>query len=303
MCRLTRRQVQAAQRRLDARRRRRSRRDRPLAVESPRQVERAFERAILRMRAELWRMIDSRLMPALKASERSDSWRQDDLAKVVSVLAAMRKRMRSVFPTDELRRVTERYAAETDKRHRAAFYRQLSDIIGVDVLAVEPWHKVTLRSWSREATGLIQSVRDSAIPAMRKEIEATFATGLRHEELRKRWIQRGLPLDFGTLEGRAKVIARDQINKLNGQLTQARQEGIGIRSYTWRTSGDHRVRDEHVALAGTVHSWDNPPSEGHPGHAVQCRCTAEAVINVAEIAAAQNLLPVRAADLDLLEAA
>jgi SPP1 gp7 family putative phage head morphogenesis protein len=70
---------------------------------------------------------------------------------------------------------------------------------------------------------------------------------------------------------RAKLIAKDQVNKFYGELNRERQRGLGIRKATWRTAADNRVRDEHEALNGTVYDLDNPP-EGGPGQPVGCRC-------------------------------
>ena len=107
----------------------------------------------------------------------------------------------------------------------------------------------------------------------------------RAEVIAKRWRERGLPLKFGTIEGRAKVIARDQVGKLNGQLTQARQQALGITEYVWRTSRDQRVRDAHADRDGRRFRWSTAPADGHPGHPVQCRCVAEGVIDLDQIAA------------------
>lgn len=74
---------------------------------------------------------------------------------------------------------------------------------------------------------------------------------------------------------RAKFIARDQMNKLNADLAQARQKALGIESYIWRTAKDARVGDDHKPLEGKVFRWDKPPSTGHPGQRPNCRCVAE----------------------------
>jgi SPP1 gp7 family putative phage head morphogenesis protein len=82
-------------------------------------------------------------------------------------------------------------------------------------------------------------------------------------------------------DSRAKLIARDQVAKLNGSLTQERQQDIGVDSYVWRTVGDERVRDTHAEVDGETFSWDSPPSEtdgNHPGEDYQCRCWAEPVL-------------------------
>lgn len=75
-------------------------------------------------------------------------------------------------------------------------------------------------------------------------------------------------------EQRAKLIATDQVAKINSRFTQIRQQNLGITHYTWSTSRDERVRHEHRLRDGQLFAWDSPPSDGHPGMAVRCRCVA-----------------------------
>lgn len=94
----------------------------------------------------------------------------------------------------------------------------------------------------------------------------------------------------------ARVIARDQTNKLSGNVSQAMQAAAGVYRYTWRTVGDERVRGNptglypdalpsHWELDGQVFAWDSPPEvgpyfrRGHPGSAIQCRCYAEPIFD------------------------
>lgn len=78
----------------------------------------------------------------------------------------------------------------------------------------------------------------------------------------------------GVTKNRAKLIARDQLGKINSRLSQIRQQSLGITHYFWSTSHDERVRDRHRRWDGDLIAWDNPPIDGHPGQAIQCRCTA-----------------------------
>ena len=74
-------------------------------------------------------------------------------------------------------------------------------------------------------------------------------------------------------------IVRDQSNKFNGELTQVRQQQLGIGSYEWSTSDDERVRPTHRDKEGKPFEWANPPLDtGHPGNDVQCRCLALAIV-------------------------
>ena len=78
----------------------------------------------------------------------------------------------------------------------------------------------------------------------------------------------------GVTQNRARLIARDQLGKINSRLSQVRQQALGITHYTWSTSLDERVRKKHDNREGDMIAWDNPPSDGHPGQPIQCRCTA-----------------------------
>ncbi len=98
--------------------------------------------------------------------------------------------------------------------------------------------------------------------------------GLAVDELKAKLLARG-----DVSESRAELIARDQTLKLNGSLTEIRQTNAGVTSYTWSTSNDERVREEHAVLEGQVFSWDAAPAVGHPGEDFQCRCVALPVID------------------------
>ena len=106
--------------------------------------------------------------------------------------------------------------------------------------------------------------------------------GVRVEELQAKLLERG-----NVSESRAELIARDQTLKTLGGINEVRQREAGVNSYTWSTSNDERVREEHQELEGQVFSWDSPPEPGHPGEPIQCRCIAIPVID--ELADLDNL--------------
>lgn len=73
---------------------------------------------------------------------------------------------------------------------------------------------------------------------------------------------------------RAKIIGRDQTEKFNGDATEERNIKVGVDLYGWNTQGDSKVRPDHRERNGKIFSWKKPPSDGHPGEAVECRCWA-----------------------------
>jgi SPP1 gp7 family putative phage head morphogenesis protein len=87
-----------------------------------------------------------------------------------------------------------------------------------------------------------------------------------------------LQKEFDFTRARSELIARDQVLKLNGDLTAEAHRQAGIEEYTWSTSKDQSVRDRHADLEGTRQRWDDPPvmndqgETGHPGDDYECRC-------------------------------
>jgi SPP1 gp7 family putative phage head morphogenesis protein len=132
---------------------------------------------------------------------------------------------------------------------------------------------------ARDARAVSISLVETAARDYAAQVRAIFSDpakplGRRVENLRDDLIERG-----NVSESRAELIARDQTLKLNGAINKARQESVGVERYTWSTSGDERVRDEHAALDRETFSWGSPPSVGHPGEDIQCRCIALPIID------------------------
>lgn len=80
---------------------------------------------------------------------------------------------------------------------------------------------------------------------------------------------------FGFAKRRAELIARDQLGKLNGQVSVARQRAIGLTRFRWRSVRDKRVRPEHRLRDGQIYSYSSPPAGELPGEPVLCRCYPE----------------------------
>lgn len=124
---------------------------------------------------------------------------------------------------------------------------------------------------------LIKSIPTKYLDSVKSRVYESTSEGLRWEEIVEK-IQ-----DIGSVtESRAKLIARDQVSKMNGSFNEARQTSLGIDKYIWQTSGDERVRDTHADNDGKIFNWDDPPSTGHPGEDINCRCVALPYFNLDE---------------------
>lgn len=97
---------------------------------------------------------------------------------------------------------------------------------------------------------------------------------------------------------RARMIARHQTSVINSAVNQARQTAIGIEEYYWSSSNDERTvgnpgghyphgnkthgnhwERDYRHNGGKAYRWDEPFEDGHPGHAINCRCVSLAKLD------------------------
>lgn len=126
----------------------------------------------------------------------------------------------------------------------------------------------------RQNVALISNVNAD----MKNRVEQIIFDGLANRR-NKKYITDELAKALGITKRRARNIAGDQTHKLNIALNQFRNEQLGIRQYRWSTRLDNAVRPAHRAREGKVFRWDQPPSDGHPGFPINCRCSADSILD------------------------
>lgn len=170
-------------------------------------------------------------------------------------------------------------AIRTSKWSRVQFARQVKASLGIDLPAGDPDMAALFADFRARNVALIRSLAADKVARAHKVLtEAGSST--RVEDLAKM-----LRAETGATASRAALIARDQVLKLNGEVTQARHVAAGVTEYVWRTSRDERVRAAHRELDGTRQRYGEPPvvdprtgRREPPGRDFQCRCTAEPII-------------------------
>ena len=133
--------------------------------------------------------------------------------------------------------------------------------------------------WVRENLDLIGSLEAETLRKLRDELTRLIADGVPEDEIEERLIA-FLNKQVEVETNRAVLIGSDQVGKLNGRLMEYWQRSAGIEEYRWQTMMDDRVRPAHADRQGLIFSWDKPPSDGHPGMAIRCRCVADPVIDL-----------------------
>lgn len=266
--------VAAARRRLKLRRPRRW----LLPLGQERQFYRDLAAMIMRAEARVLALLPRLARELVRARKRQPG--ADSVADADVDVQSIGERIRDAFPAARGREIAAEVAAGTSSFNKAQFRQVVQSVVGVQPLVAEPWLGEALRAGTREMRKLITSIPQRLETEVEGLFMAAMRTGVRAEALEEE-VEAMLKADirgrFDVARSRAKLIARDQVSKLNGNLTRLRQQGLGLDRYIWRTSRDERVREEHAEREGQVYSWGDPPEDGHPGEPIQCRCTAEAV--------------------------
>ena len=178
-------------------------------------------------------------------------------------------------------RVTEDLSREIEKKIKAGrpgtpggLRIGISELVGKAVTAEgRALQTLIEQSFIAQNVGLISSIAEQYHDRVANIIWSALREGKSTKELSEE-----LQNAFNITRNRARLIARDQVGKLYGQLNQARQTSVGIKQFIWRTVRDDRVRDEHRALEGKRFSWAEGANGLFPGQDYQCRCYAEPVL-------------------------
>lgn len=200
-----------------------------------------------------------------------------DAFTITDVVAALRGRFTQVISFTEAR-VDSLFHGEA-RRHDEKWIDQVNRVIGVDLKAVVTSAQIepAIQLATQANVALIKGLTDEVAKRVEVSVIDLVSRGASNKEIAKTLSDIG-----GFSKARAKLIAVDQASSFNATLNQIRQREAGVTSYIWSTSRDKRVRPAHRAREGQTFRWDSPPSDGHPGRAVRCRCVARPILDLTE---------------------
>ena len=165
-----------------------------------------------------------------------------------------------------------------EKLSIAEWKREVKRTIGIDILEdyyKGEFYRQNLDLWVKDNVNLIKTRPQETLGKMMNIVNDGFMQGQTTDEIAQK-----ISKAYGYDAYWAKFLARDQMAKLNAEITQRAQQDAGITRYEWSTSDDSRVRKSHAELDGKIFSWDDPPvvdatgRRCHPGQDYQCRCVA-----------------------------
>lgn len=251
---------------------------RPRKILHPTMLEREYEKELTRFIAKAIDLVDKLLVPKLAslardvAKERGvklDAYSDD----VANIMASVNLEFEKEYSKKDIEALARKTGKSVDYWNERQVSNSLKSVVSFDVFGKERWLDSRLTAFAAENANLITSLKGDFFQDVQGKALRALGDGTRWENIADE-----IRDSYGVSQSRANLIARDQVGKLQSQLTQLRQRDIGVEKYIWRTAGDGRVRESHQANANEEFEWTKPPPTGHPGEDYQCRCYAEPVL-------------------------
>lgn len=151
----------------------------------------------------------------------------------------------------------------------------------------EPWVSEALDEWTQTNLRLVKSLSGEYLVRMETLALEALQTGKRPEDL----LVDVLRLNKNLTVNRARLIATDQLGKLNGLMNKTRSLACGMNTFEWLSASDERVRPSHREANRKIGTYDNSsiwlvhgepvPRNGQgddsfPGLPIRCRCVGAA---------------------------
>jgi uncharacterized protein with gpF-like domain len=213
-------------------------------------------------------------------------------ARFEGIMDALLARWEGRFAA-EAEAAAREYLERLGRSSRRQFLAGLRDALGVAV-AMDldgPVQMAALERGVREAVSLIRTIPEDLLGRVR---EAVLGGVSRGRDLGR--IEADLSEGYGITARRARMIARDQCNKVNAELAAANAREAGLTRGEWRHNAASKVaRETHMEMDGREFDLSEglyDPAEGRnvmPGELVNCQCTFCPVVPSWEELAAMGL--------------
>lgn len=219
-----------------------------------------------------------------KISNRVD----DEASELKTALGKVRVTFDKRYKNKDYESVAERAANNVNRISSANNVILFRALANIQPTQFEPWLNSEINLFVNQNVSLIKTLPGETFADIEQMLYREGRRGLSPAKLKQQIIER-----FDATDNQAALIARDQVNKFNGSLTELRQTKAGVKEYWWLTAQDGRVRSlsnsggysDHASLSNTKQRWDKPPQtvfkgkrageRHHPGSDIGgCRCQA-----------------------------
>lgn len=243
--------------------RKKGRKAKPKAVKVNRRVELFYTRQLLEVSKFCQEQTKDFVLPTV-GQNIGDGW-------VTDLFAALREKMIK-YTIEVSRPLAAKVVMDTSKEVDKQIASHTKSILGVDLT---PFYRASdiqdeVNNQVEANVALIKSIPSQYTDKLEALVMNALQTGQTNEDLAQEIKKLGHSTD-----NRARLIAADQMGKINGAINKKRQESMGVETYDYLTANDgDRVRPLCRSHHGKTFRWDTPPKGGHPGQKIRCRCTA-----------------------------
>ena len=260
----------------------------------PKTIEKKYQAELINFVNVIAKEIDMRLIESLKQIDNQrkielnlDSW-VDSVDEIFTSLKVW-----GTAKASEMLAVITLKASQIGDWNTKQFKQSIKTVVGVDPISKNQGYQTLIQSWSKENSRLITSIQSNLLDDVAGVTQRGMSAGKSINDISKEIKDR-----YGVTKSRAKLIARTEVGKLNGNLTKIRNQELGIKTYTWVTANDgERVRPSHRELHNLLCKWDDDTvcsrDEGRtwikrksigafvgaPGQDINCRCTSRSNVS------------------------
>lgn len=242
--------------------RKKGRKAKPKAVKVNRRVELFYTRQLLEISKFCQEQTKDFVLPTV-GQNIGDSW-------VTDLFTALREKM--VKYTMEVSvSLATKVVMDTSKEVDKQIASHTKTILGVDLTPFFRGADIQDEIDNQIAANvsLIKSIPSQYTDKLEALVMNALQTGQTNQELAQKIKKLGHSTDV-----RARLIARDQMGKINSAINKKRQTSLGVATYDYLSAKDEKVRPLCRRHHGQTFRWDTPPEGGHPGEKIGCRCTA-----------------------------
>lgn len=247
----------------------------PIRMQTGKMIEMSYYSTILRLITPIQEITKEVLLPRLpniietyRRETRLDTYGELITETFGDVEVAFTRE----FQKPDIEPATEIFAKRTSDFNRKQVDRQFYSVLGVNPIRSEPYLASQVNAFVERNVALIKTIPVDYF----KQIETIIRVRV-EEGVSTTAIANEISEKFSSTKKRARLIARDQIGKFNGKLTELRQREVGVTHYIWITAADERVRPNHRDADGKKVAWKSKGlpvgSKGehlHPGFDYQC---------------------------------
>jgi len=255
----------------------------PYRPKFPKANEQAYIKRLRARQKSIGNLLDGALEGVLETIQESESARTDSItesesSQLIRVVNMVQRKAAEKYPASAQTSFLEKTASEVGKFTTGEQAKLAARVVTLDVTSIfRAGLSETYDAWISGNVALIKTIDERYFTQVSTTIDSAFRNGTNTRELIKDIRSR-----FEVSEFNAERIARDQIGKLNAEITRERQTQLGVVEYIWAASGDDRVRESHQEMDGKVCRYSDPPivdgEPTSPGQPVLCRCEAIAVL-------------------------